>query len=69
MFKRVKSFIKNKRGSYVQMILLLPLLLFLLVLIGVELDYVSVRNTAEEDAKTALRYIVREKNGNAAKEN
>ena len=68
MFKRVKSFIKNKRGSYVQMILLLPLLLFLLVLIGVELDYVSVRNTAEEDAKTALRYIVREKNGNAAKE-
>ena len=68
MIKKLKNFIKNKKGSYVQMILLLPVLLFLLVLIGVELDYVSVRNVVEEDAKTALRYVVREKNGDAAKE-
>ena len=67
MLKGIKSLLKNKKGNYVQIMLLLPVLLFLLVLIGVELDYVSTRNSAEEDAKTALRYIVREKNGNAAR--
>lgn len=69
MFKKLKNFIKNKKGSYVQLILLMPILLFLLVLIGTEVDYVSTRTTAEKDAKTALRYIVREKNGNAAAAN
>ena len=69
MLKNLKNFIKNKKGSYVQLILLMPVLLFLLVLIGTEVDYVSTRTTAEKDAKTALRYIVREKNGNAARAN
>lgn len=63
MFNFLKKLKKNKKGSYVQMILLLPVFLFLLVLIGTELDYSRTRATAENDIKTALRYVVREKDG------